>query len=243
VRQHVAVLKARTCPRSPKPPQNFTGVCGDFVMNCCMIRRALAVAVSLVAVCFPAAAQQAKRPITTRHRAVAPEQLHAATAFDPALALSLYQPKAFSSKDSFLLFHRGPVHAWSDGGQLASENALAGAGIVALDLFSGAYLPPPDAFGATPANRGRTVSNSRPENFGPDPKGSPEMMVSPPDQIHYGGEIGFMYGQWSGKGSGDMMESYILGQVGNDHFQITAGAAYEDWSGHTQRFHSFLAPR
>jgi hypothetical protein len=201
-----------------------------------MIRRALVVATVLLAVCFPVAAQQSKRPMETRHRPLAPERLHAAAAFDPALAFSISQPNIFTSKDSFLLFHRGPVHAWSDGGRLASENALAGSGMVALDLFSDAYLPPADTFGPAPTDRGRAASDSRPENFGTDGKDSPEMPASSPDRFYYGGEIGFMYGHWSGKGGGDMMESYIFGQVGNDHFQITAGAAYEDWSGHTPRF-------
>ncbi len=208
-----------------------------------MIRRAVAVATVLLAVCFPVAAQQAKRPMATRHRALAPERLQAAAAFDPALAFSLFQPNAFSSKDSFLLLHRGPVHAWSDGGRLASESALAGSGMVALDLFSGAYLPPPDTFGPAPANRARAASDSRPENFGTDPKDSPEMMMSPPDRFYYGGEIGFLYGHSIGKGSGDMMESYISGQVGNDHLQINAGAAFENWSGQTSRFHSFNLSR
>ena len=201
-----------------------------------MIRRALAVTTVLLAVCFPVAAQQSKRPMATRHRSLPRERSQAAPAFDPALAFSLSQPNAFSSKDSFLLLHRGPVHAWSDGGRLASENALAGSGMVALDLFSGAYLPPPNTFVPAPTNRAMAGSDSRPENFGTDPKDSPETMMSPPDRFYYGGEIGFLYGHSIGKGSGDMMESYILGQVGNDHLQITAGATYEDWSGHAPRF-------
>ena len=208
-----------------------------------MIRRALAVATVLLAVCLPVAAQQAKRPMATRHRALAPERLQAAAAFDPALAFSLFQPNAFSSKDNFLLLHRGPVHAWSDGGRLASENALAGSGMVALDLFSGAYLPPPDTFGPAPANRARAASDSRPQNFGTDPKDSPEMMMSPPDRFYYGGEIGFLYGRWSGKGSGDYLDTYIQGEVGNQHFQITAGAEYQQWSGHTDRSRSFIITR
>jgi len=218
-----------------KPSQNFTGVCGDLVMNCCMIRRALAVAVGLVAGCFPVVAQQANRPEATQDQTVASEQMHAAGALGPAFALSLYQPKIFSAKDS-LLFHKGPVRAWSDGGQLASETALVSIGMAPLDLPPLAYFTP-EGFGPAPTKKGSAPSDSRPENFGTDGKDSPEMMVSSPDRIYYGGEIGFMYGQWTGKGSGDMMESYILGQVGNDHFQITAGAAYEDWSGHAPRFH------
>jgi hypothetical protein len=208
-----------------------------------MIRRAVAVATVLLAVCLPVAAQQPHRAVPTRHRTVAPEQLHTAAAFDPRLALSLSQPNAFRSNDSLLLLQRGPVHAWSDGGRLASENALADTGMVALDLFSGAYLPPPDTFGPAPTNRARAASDSRPENFGTDPKDSSEMMMSPPDRFYYGGEIGFLYGHSIGKGSGDMMESYILGQVGNDHLQITAGASFENWSGQASRFHSFNLSR
>jgi hypothetical protein len=222
--------------------QNFTGVYGDLVLNCCMIRRPLAVAVGLFAVCFPVVAQQANRPKATEHRAVAPNHLHVAGAVDPAFALNLYRPKTLSAKDNSLLFHKGPVMAWSDGGRLASENAMTNMGMVSVDLGPLAYSPP-NVFSAAPTKNGSVASNSRPENFGPDAKDSPEMMVSPSDRIYYGGEIGFMYGQWSGKGGGDMMQSYILGQVGNDHFQITAGAAYEDSSGHTSRFHSFVVPR
>jgi hypothetical protein len=237
------VLFASNRADSLKAPQNFTGVCADLVLSCHMMRRALAVAMGLLAVCFPLAAEQPHRVAATRHRPLPPERLHAAAAFDPALAFSLFQPNAFSSKDSFLLLHRGPVHAWSDGGQLASENALASSGMVALDLFSGAYLPPPDTFGPAPTNTARTASDSRPQNFGTDPKDSPETVLSQPDRFYYGGEIGFLYGHSIGKGSGDMTESYISGQVGNDHLQINAGASFENWSGQTSRFHSFNLSR
>ena len=208
-----------------------------------MIRRAVAVATVLLAVCFPLAAEQPHRAVATRHRTVAPEQLRTAAAFNPALAFSLFQPNAFSSKDSFLLLHKGPVHAWSDGGQLASENALASSGMVALDLFSGAYLPPAESFGPAPTNTARAASDSRPQNFGTDPKDSPETVMSQQDRFYYGGEIGFLYGHSIGKGSGDMTESYISGQVGNDHLQINAGASFENWSGQTSRFHSFNLSR
>ena len=71
----------------------------------------------------------------------------------------------------------------------------------------------------------------------------PGMMMSLPDQVYYGGEVGVLYGRWTGKGGGDLMESYVLGTVGNDKFQITAGAAYEESSGRTPRFRSFVFPR
>jgi hypothetical protein len=201
-----------------------------------MIRRALAVATGLVAVCLTVAAQQPNRTGATKDRVVASEQLHGVDALASAFAMSLYQPKFFSANASSLLFHKGPVRAWSDGGQLASETALVEIGMGPLDLPPLTYFTP-NGFGPAPTSKGRAASDSRPENFGNDGKDSPGELMPPPNQTYYGGEIGFMYGRWSGKGSGDMMESYILGQVGNDHFQITAGAAYEDWSGHAQRFH------
>lgn len=216
--------------------QDFTGAFGHLVMNCCMIRRVLAVATILVAVCFAVAAQQA-------NRTAAFEQSQAASALEPAFALSLYQPKNFSAKNSSLLFHKGRVLAWSDGGQLASENALASVGMASLNLFSDAYFAP-DTFGPAQASKGSASSNSRSENPASDAKDLPgELMVSPSDLIYYGGEIGFLYGHSIGKGSGDMLETYIQGTVGNEHFQITAGAAYEESSGHGLRFRSFGAPR
>ena len=57
------------------------------------------------------------------------------------------------------------------------------------------------------------------------------------------GEVGFVYGQWSGKGSGDYLESYLWGQAGNDKFQITAGAAFQNWSGNSPKIRAFPVSR
>jgi hypothetical protein len=72
-----------------------------------------------------------------------------------------------------------------------------------------------------------------------------EVMSSSGGPIYYGGEVGFMYGHSSGNGGGDMYETYITGTVGNDKFQISAGASYDDWNGNGRgvRFRSFAAPR
>lgn len=50
------------------------------------------------------------------------------------------------------------------------------------------------------------------------------------------GEIGFLYGRSTGKFDREVEAGYILGAVGNDHFQISAGAAYEHSSGRVPRF-------
>jgi hypothetical protein len=196
-------------------------------VNCRMIGRVLAVAAGLLGVCFALAAQETNWRGSIQNVR--------------ASALSLYQPKIFSAKDSSLLFHKGPVYAWSDGGRLASQNALAEIGMASLDLFPVAYLPP-NASGVATARRGSPTADSLPGNFGTDGKDLPGMMV-PSDQVYYGGEVGVMYGRWTGKGGGDLMQSYILGTVGNDKFQISVGAEYEESSGRSARYHSYFFPR
>ena len=198
-----------------------------------MVKRAVCVALGLIGACFSAVAQQAYLsgwPVA---------------AFDPAFALNLYQPNVPSPADSFLLFHRGPLRTWSDGGWLASENALSQVGMASLDFFPAAFLPP-EAFGTGFASRGTGAGNTRSLNSETDGKGSPtEMMSSSLNPTYYGGEVGFLYGQSSGKGGGDMWETYVVGTVGNDKFQITAGAAFDEWNGNGRsvRFRSFPAPR
>jgi hypothetical protein len=49
------------------------------------------------------------------------------------------------------------------------------------------------------------------------------------DYVH--GEVGFLYGRSAGKFDREVEEGYVIGTVGNDHFSITAGASFENWSG------------
>jgi hypothetical protein len=118
---------------------------------------------------------------------------------------------------------------------------MAEIGMVSLDLFPVAYLPPNAPRVAT-AKKGSAASDSPSGNFGPDGKNFPGMM-SPSDQVYYGGEVGVLYGRWTGKGGGDLMQSYILGTVGNDKFQISVGAEYEESSGRSARYRSYVFPR
>ncbi len=198
-----------------------------------MVKRAFCVALGLVASLCPAGAQQLNRaewPVG---------------GFDPAFALNLYQPRIWGAGDSFLLLRRGPVRTWSDGGWLASENALTQIGMASLDLFPIAFSAP-DVFSTVSAPKGNSTRNSRSQNYGADGKDNGDEITGPPSsRVYYGGEMGFLYGRWSGKGSGDMWETYVVGTVGNDKFQITAGASYDEWngSGRCVRFRSFAAPR
>lgn len=50
------------------------------------------------------------------------------------------------------------------------------------------------------------------------------------------GEVGFLYGRSTGKYGVEVEQGYFIGEVGNDKFHITAGAAYENSSGRFPRF-------
>src|SRR5215813_3033107 len=200
-----------------------------------MSKGALVLVLGLLGICFPVAAQQANHSRATQRPAMKPS----AAAVKHDADLSIYQPNILSASNSSLLFHNGPVRAWSDGAQLASETALAQIGMAPLGLFPVAYLVPNEA-GNTSMPKRSAASVSRPEDLGVDGKDlSGQMITSPLNQFYYTGEVGFVYGQWSGKGNGDYWQSYVWGQAGNDKFQINAGAAFENWSGNSPKIRAY----
>jgi len=211
-----------------------------------MVQRALCVALGLFGALLPTVAQQA-------HRSISREELRSNSVLNAPLSLSLYRPRNSGAADSSLLLHRGSVPLWLDGAQ-ASTGAIDSGysfasqwvqmGFTSSDLFPAALLSAPQRPAQRPSAGGVHASNGK--NLGADGKDSPaEMQSSSLDPVYYGGEVGVLYGRWSGKGGGDMWETYIVGTVGNDKFQITAGASYDEWSGNGRglRFRSFAAPR
>ena len=216
----------------------FTGVCCDLVLSSGMFKGALVLALGLCSFCFPLAAQQAKHSGAAKHHVTA----SAVRPLDSVSNLSIYRPNVVSSSGSILL-HNGPVRAWSDGGQLATETAFAQIGMAPLGLFPVTYLAPSDV-GTVPIMRPSAASNSRPQMAAADPKDlTGEWISSPSNHVYYTGEIGFMYGQWSGRGSGDYWQNYVAGQVGNDKLQINAGASFENWNGNSPKIRGYSFSR
>ena len=209
-----------------------------------MVKRAFCVALGLFGALLPAAAQQP-------HRSMIREPSRSNSVLNAPLSLSLYRSKNSGAADGSLLLHNGSVPLWLDGAQVSTGVIDPGYSFVSQwvqmgfsDLFPAALLSaaPPSA---QRPSAGR-VHGFDGKDLGADGKDSPdEMLSSSLNPIYYGGEVGFLYGRWSGKGGGDMWESYVVGTVGNDKFQITAGASYDEWngSGRTGRFRSFGAPR
>jgi hypothetical protein len=211
-----------------------------------MVKRAFCVALGLLGAFLPAVAQQP-------HHSIKREQLRSAGASSLPLSLNLYRPKAWGAAESSLLLHNGSVPLWLDGPELSNGLASPSYGFasswVQLGFTPADFLPAAFLSGAQPpiqrSSPGR-VHGTDGKNLGADAKDSPgEMLGSSANPVYYGGEVGFLYGRWSGKGGGDMWETYVVGTVGNDKFQITAGASYDEWNanGHSVRFRSFAAPR
>jgi hypothetical protein len=209
-----------------------------------MVKRALCVAMGLLGALLPAVAQQGHH--STRH-----ERLHSNSVLNTPLSLSLYRSKNSGAADSSLLLHNGSVPLWLDEPQLNTgffdpgysfASQWVEMGFTSQNLFPAASLSVSQPSAQTP-NVGH-VHSSDGKDLGIDGKDVGDEM-SPLSRVYYGGEIGFLYGRWSGKGGGDMWESYIVGTVGNDKFQITAGASYDEWNpnGRSVRFRSFAAPR
>ena len=209
-----------------------------------MVKRALCVAVGLLGALLPAVAQQPHH--STKH-----EQLRSAGAPGASLSLNLYRPKVWGAAESSLLLHNGSVPLWLDGpgyGGVGPSYGFASSW-VQLGFTSADFLPAAFLSGAQPPAQRPSAGRSHGtdgKDLGADAKDSPdEMLSSSANPVYYGGEVGFLYGRWSGKGGGDMWETYVVGTVGNDKFQITAGASYDEWNpnGRSVRFRSFAAPR
>jgi hypothetical protein len=200
-----------------------------------MFKGALFLALGFLAICFPALAQQAKHSGAAQHHVAA----RAMPAFEHGSSLTLYRSNVFSASNASLLFHTGPVRAWSDGAQLASETALAQIGMAPLGLFPVTYLAPSD-IGPVPIMKPGVASGSRSQMVAADAKDlTDEWISAPSNQVYVTGEVGFVYGRWSGRGNGDYWQNYVWGQAGNDKFQINAGASFENWSGNTPKIRAY----
>jgi hypothetical protein len=193
--------------------EDFIDAPAFLVVNCVVRKRSLVIAVGFLSFFFSAAAQEI---------------------LDAPSTLSLYRPDVFSTVDSSALIHQLPVFALLDGQRLPVSTDLGRMGIAPLNLFPAAFLA------SASTQKAKTTRTGAPA----DAKDSPvEMVNSPLHPVYATGEVGVLYGRWSGKSSGDLWESYMVGEVGNDKFHITVGAAYEESSGHFARFRTFAPPR
>ena len=159
---------------------------------------------------------QTPDPLTVGATAtITPEQLHQTGEFDAGPALELYRPDVFNTVDGSLLIHSLPALTLLDGRRFPISGDLARMGIVPADLFPIAFLQSVQV---------QKISAS--PQYGSDATGG--VVDLRLKRYSSGGEMGVFYGHASGRHGGDDFSAYIVGGVGNDKVQITAGAAYEE---------------
>jgi hypothetical protein len=194
-----------------------------------MIKRALIIAFSFLGFCFPLMAQQTKRVERTKNEARTIRQLRP-SALDTPARLTLSRPEFFNPIHGSVLTDDPLMLALLDREPLPASSEFDRMGIPPLDYFQDDL---PSASDVEQANAA-TI----------DGKDSPSDIVSPPlSPIYYSGELGVFYGRSSGKFGREIMQTYFLGEVGNEKFHITVGAAYEESNGRHPRIGSFTGPR
>ena len=175
-----------------------------------MFKQLAVTVVGFLGPCLSLVAQETNR---VEQAAITLEQFHRSSAMDPVSMLALDRPDNFSTADGL------PALTILGGRHFFASSALGRMGMTPLDLFPLALLP---AEGGPKANLSRmygTNSSAGMGNF---------LRLDP---TYSSGEAGVYYGRSGGKYSSEVMGTYIFGTVGNDKFQITAGASYEEWSG------------
>jgi hypothetical protein len=194
-----------------------------------MIKHALLVVPGFLSFCFCLAAQPTSRMEQTKDETTTLEQLRHTSALDTPATLTLSERRSPVRRISVLMDDAPVLTLW-DGQRLPLSSELGGMGMAPLDLFPDTL---PDA---AEVEKGDAAPV--------DGKDSPaEVVHSPLNPIYFGGEVGFLYGRSSGKFGREIMQTYFLGEVGNDKFHITVGAAYEESNGRLPRFRSFTGPR
>jgi hypothetical protein len=190
-----------------------------------MIKRSLVIAFGFLGFCFPLMAQQTKHVERTKSEPGTPRQLRA-SALDTPARLTLSHPEVFRAMHGSS-FTDAYVTLALFNGQRSTASSEGWTGMAPLDPFQ-------DDF---PSAAELEQANSAPVDGKDLPSGG---IVSPPlSPFYYGGEVGVFYGRSSGKFEREIMETYFLGTIGNDKFQITVGGAYGESNVNAPRYRSF----
>lgn len=188
-----------------------------------MAKRAVSVLICVLGFCFPAIGQQmGGLQLRSGDETFTPEQLRITGEVNTAPALALYRSDVFSTVDGSILLHGLPVLTLLDGRRLPVSSALGQMGMTPLDLFPISLLSAVEV---------QKVGNS-PRYGSGGPGGVVNFRLN---RITTGGEVGFFYGKSGGKYGREDMSAYIIGGVGTEKFQITAGAEYHESNGHVPR--------
>ena len=178
-----------------------------------MIKCAFAAVIGFLSLCLPLAAQD---------ETIASEDLRGTGEVDVAPALTLYRPDIFSTVDGSVLIHGLPILSLLDGRRFPISGSLARMGMTAFDFVPVAFLSAVEVQKVNPS----------PMRGTDHPGGIVNLQLN---RVHTGGEAGVFYGKSGGDYGREDFQAYIIGGVGNEKFQITAGASYQESSGRVYR--------
>jgi hypothetical protein len=163
-----------------------------------MIKGALGVILSFLSFCFSLDAQQPSHSELTK---------------DQTSALIVYQPDISGNVNSSILIRDLPALSLLDGRYFPGATAMSRMGMASLDVSPVALMS--------------AVEGQR-NNVSPiDGKDSPAELTEA-SRYYSSGEIGLSYGMSTGKSDYVEKQAYMIGTVGTDKFQITAGVSYQE---------------
>jgi hypothetical protein len=145
----------------------------------------------------------------------------------PLMAQQTDRPDVFSAMNNSFL--RLPSLTLSDGGSFSFASAFN-----RMETTTPDFLP---TFGMASTTARPQRANAVSPVTTPKDSSKEVTDIRRPNLLdHVSGEMGVLYGRSTGKFGGAVEAGYIIGVVGDDKFNITAGASYEHSSGRFPRF-------
>ena len=192
--------------------ENFAGAGGVLVVNSRMTKRLLLGVAGFLGLCLSLDAEQPGRVLS----------LAQLNSLGPQNSRPLFfQPAAFSRLgDPLIDGSLGPA-------TFSSRETFSLASTFNLVGTPTSFLPSTMAMESP--SRGVPATSSK-------DKDSSDYPLDLRPGYYVTGEVGFVYGRYTGKFGGDYKEGYIIGEVGNDKLHISVGASYEDWNGNGHSF-------
>ena len=180
-----------------------------------MVKRAFPAVVVLLSLCLVVAAQP--NPLETIYEeTVTSDELSLTGEVEAGRALLRSRPDLFATMDGGLLLHGLPTLTLLDGRRFLGSSDLGRMGMTPVDMFPVAFLRAVEVEKAGPSLR-----------HGADTVGGVVNLSM--KRFNYGGEIGFSYGSSTGGKYGrEDFSSHIIGGIGNDRFNVTAGVFYHE---------------
>lgn len=184
--------------------RDFTGFIGFSVLSSSM-RKGVLVAVGFLAVCcLPVLAEQ--------------------NPFKSPIKLTLAPSDLYSGVDTVALVHSLMLTDLINMDGLGAENDLSRMASEPADFLPIALIVPSEE----PRENYYIYQQDYHPADGKDTKDGPFEALTPVSKIHYGGEVGFLYGSSGSRFGGDVMHGYVIGEVSDDKTHITVGASYEE---------------